>query len=83
MFGAYASGVQRLVNGDTLIAITPTGRFREVDDAGQTLCDYQLSMSGESLRMFRVTSFPPNSPAFATRPLVPTGATLGQILYPQ
>jgi hypothetical protein len=83
LFGWYASGVQRLASGGTLIAVTHTGRFREVDDAGELIADYQLASNDTPLRVFRVTSIPPTSPAFATRPLVATGATLGQILYPQ
>lgn len=83
LFGSYASGVQRLASGGTLIAVTSTGRFREVDDGGQLIAEYQLASNGTPLRVFRVTSIPPTSPAFARRPLVATGATLGQILYPQ
>ncbi len=81
LFGTYASGVQRLGNGNTILAVTPTGRFREVDAAGQLVRDYQLASKGTNLRMFRVTSFPPTSPAFASYPLVPNTRTLGQVLY--
>jgi hypothetical protein len=81
LFGSYASGTQRLVNGGTLLAVTPTGRFREVDGRGELIREYQLASDGEPLRMFRVTSFPPTATAFAAHPLVPNGATLGYVLH--
>jgi hypothetical protein len=80
LFGSYASGVQRLRNGNTLIAVTETGRFREVRDDGTLVADYQLELNGAPLRMFRVVRIEPDSPAFASWRLEPTGQTLGQVL---
>jgi hypothetical protein len=80
VFGSYASGVQRLPNGNTLIAVTETGRFREVAPDGTLLADYQLELNGAPLRMFRVTRFEPDAPAFASWALEPTGKTLGVVL---
>ena len=59
LYGTFASGVQRLANGNTLISVTPTGRFREVTPDGQVLRDYQLELAGAPLEMFRVNRFEP------------------------
>ena len=83
VFGSYASGVQRLPNGNTLIAVTETGRFREVRSDGTLLADYQLAINGTPLRMFRVVRLEKNAPAFASWKLEPTGETLGQVLFLQ
>jgi hypothetical protein len=80
VFGSYASGVQRLRNGNTLIAVTETGRFREVRPDGTLVADYQLKLNGTPLRMFRVVRLEPDAPAFASWKLEPTGETLGDVL---
>jgi hypothetical protein len=80
LFGSYASGVQRLKNGNTLIAVTETGRFREVRPDGTLAADYQLELNGAPLRMFRVVRLEPDSPDFASWRLEPTGQILGQVL---
>jgi hypothetical protein len=80
LFGTFASGVQRLANGNTLIAVTQTGRFREVTADGQLVRDYQLELDGAPLEMFRVNRFEPDSPVFASWKLEPTGETLGEVL---
>ena len=82
LFGSYASGVQRLQNGNTLLAVTETGRFREVGADGHLVSDFQLELNGAPLRMFRVLRFEPTSPIFRSWELVPTGMTLGRVLYP-
>lgn len=81
LFGAYASGVQRLASGNTLIAVTEAGRFREVDPQGRLVVEYQLEANGEPLRPFRVLSYSPTSAAFAALPLTRIGSTLGRVLY--
>ncbi len=50
---------------------------------GTLLADYQLAIDGVPLRMFRVTRFEKNAPAFASWKLEPTGETLGQVLLLQ
>ena len=80
LYGTFASGVQRLANGNTLISVTPTGRFREVTPDGQVLRDYQLELAGAPLEMFRVNRFERDSPVFASWTLEPTGETLGEVL---
>lgn len=83
LYGTYASGVQRLSDGSTLIAVTPTGRFRIVDPAGRVVSDYQLAIDGTPLRMFRVVSYPPSYRGFASWRLEPTETTLGTVLAVQ
>jgi hypothetical protein len=81
LFGSYASGVQRLADGDTLVAITESGRFRIVDPSGDLVREYQLAIDGTPLRMFRVSSYPPSYRGFASRRLEPTGSRLGTALF--
>jgi hypothetical protein len=80
VFGSYASGVQRLADGNTLLAVTETGRFRVVDPEGRVLSDYQLAIEGVPLRMFRVSAYSSSDRVLASWRLEPTGATLGTVL---
>ena len=52
LFGAYASGVQRLASGNTLIAVTEAGRFREVDPQGRLVVEYQLEATASRFARF-------------------------------
>jgi hypothetical protein len=83
LYGANASGCQRLPNGNTLMIETPIGTLREIDSSGQEVWKYIFPVDGNGPmvqgseptdnRAFRTLRYAPDYAAFDGRHLTPGG----------
>ena len=81
-YSSFASGAQRLPNGNTLITETATGRLIEVRSDGEVVWEFVNPISQDGLirqgdpidspnYLFRVRKYPADYPAFVGRDMTP------------
>lgn len=67
-FGVNISSAQRLLNGNTLICVGPTGVFFEVTPSGENVWQYTNPYPPGGSTVFRATRYPADYPGLANLP---------------